>query len=152
MLAARPQSYLRLFSLSRVTELVEGLIPAGFRGRGSGTPTPPDPALNFQHALHTLESKQTDLPDNIVLRLDLARPKCVQLLHTANTHKSHTDGASFSLECSTCSPSTGGISTHIAYKRGVGGTVACESALRSAGTLLSRVRAPPSAPRPDEGP
>ncbi|GFN79578.1 hypothetical protein PoB_000608400 [Plakobranchus ocellatus] len=35
---------------------------------------------------------------------------------------------------------------------GVGGTVACESALRSAGTLLSRVRAPPSAPRPVGGP
>ncbi|GFO30809.1 hypothetical protein PoB_005731400 [Plakobranchus ocellatus] len=35
---------------------------------------------------------------------------------------------------------------------GVGGTVACESILRSAGTLLSRVRAPPSAPRPDGGP
>ncbi|GFN80391.1 hypothetical protein PoB_000689700 [Plakobranchus ocellatus] len=34
----------------------------------------------------------------------------------------------------------------------VGGTVACESALRSAGTLLPRVRAPPSAPRPDGGP
>ncbi|GFN76473.1 hypothetical protein PoB_000297900 [Plakobranchus ocellatus] len=34
----------------------------------------------------------------------------------------------------------------------VGGTVACESTLRSAGTLLSRVRAPPSAPRPDGGP
>ncbi|GFN95883.1 hypothetical protein PoB_002238900 [Plakobranchus ocellatus] len=34
---------------------------------------------------------------------------------------------------------------------GVGGTVACESALRSAGTFLSRVRAPPSAPRPDGG-
>ncbi|GFO01598.1 hypothetical protein PoB_002810300, partial [Plakobranchus ocellatus] len=41
-----------------------------------------------------------------------------------------------------------GLSTH----RGVGGTVACESALRSAGTLLSRVRAPPSAPRPDREP
>ncbi|GFO08010.1 hypothetical protein PoB_003451500 [Plakobranchus ocellatus] len=36
--------------------------------------------------------------------------------------------------------------------RGVGGTVASESALRSAGTLLSRVRAPPSAPWPDGGP
>ncbi|GFO23643.1 hypothetical protein PoB_005014800 [Plakobranchus ocellatus] len=35
---------------------------------------------------------------------------------------------------------------------GVGGTVACESALRSVGTLLSRVRAPPSASRPDGGP
>ncbi|GFO15839.1 hypothetical protein PoB_004234400 [Plakobranchus ocellatus] len=35
---------------------------------------------------------------------------------------------------------------------GVGGTVACESALRSAGTLMSRVRASPSAPRPDGGP
>ncbi|GFO36037.1 hypothetical protein PoB_006254200 [Plakobranchus ocellatus] len=35
---------------------------------------------------------------------------------------------------------------------GVGGTVACESALRSAGTLVSRVRAQPSAPRPDGGP
>ncbi|GFO29729.1 hypothetical protein PoB_005623400 [Plakobranchus ocellatus] len=36
--------------------------------------------------------------------------------------------------------------------RGVDGTVACESALRSAGTLLTRVRAPPLAPRPDERP
>ncbi|GFN77344.1 hypothetical protein PoB_000385000 [Plakobranchus ocellatus] len=35
---------------------------------------------------------------------------------------------------------------------GVGGTVASESALRSAGTLLSRVRAPPPAPCPDGGP
>ncbi|GFO44053.1 hypothetical protein PoB_007055800 [Plakobranchus ocellatus] len=35
---------------------------------------------------------------------------------------------------------------------GVGGTVTCESALRSAGTLLSRVRAPPSASPPDGGP
>ncbi|GFO15894.1 hypothetical protein PoB_004239900 [Plakobranchus ocellatus] len=35
---------------------------------------------------------------------------------------------------------------------GVGGTVAYESALRSAGTLLSRIRAPPSAPPPDGGP
>ncbi|GFN84792.1 tumor protein p53-inducible protein 13 [Plakobranchus ocellatus] len=35
---------------------------------------------------------------------------------------------------------------------GVGGTVARESALRSAGTLLSRVRAPPPAPWPDGGP
>ncbi|GFO43647.1 hypothetical protein PoB_007015200 [Plakobranchus ocellatus] len=37
-------------------------------------------------------------------------------------------------------------------ERGVGGTVASESALRSAGTLLSRVRAPPPAPWPDGGP
>ncbi|GFO30423.1 hypothetical protein PoB_005692800 [Plakobranchus ocellatus] len=36
--------------------------------------------------------------------------------------------------------------------RGVGGTVASEAALSSAGTLLSRVRAPPSAPRSDGGP
>ncbi|GFO38819.1 hypothetical protein PoB_006532400 [Plakobranchus ocellatus] len=36
--------------------------------------------------------------------------------------------------------------------RGVGGTVACESALRSGRTLLSRVRAPPPAFRPDGGP
>ncbi|GFN83493.1 hypothetical protein PoB_000999900 [Plakobranchus ocellatus] len=35
---------------------------------------------------------------------------------------------------------------------GVGGTVASESALRSAGALLSRVRALPSAPWPDGGP
>ncbi|GFO14089.1 hypothetical protein PoB_004059400 [Plakobranchus ocellatus] len=35
---------------------------------------------------------------------------------------------------------------------GVGGTLACESALRSLGTLLLRVRAPPLAPRPDGGP
>ncbi|GFN97623.1 gypsy retrotransposon integrase-like protein 1 [Plakobranchus ocellatus] len=34
-------------------------------------------------------------------------------------------------------------------KKGVGGTVAIESALRSAGTLLSRVRTPPPAPWPD---
>ncbi|GFO28642.1 hypothetical protein PoB_005514700 [Plakobranchus ocellatus] len=36
--------------------------------------------------------------------------------------------------------------------RGAGSTVACESALRSAGTLLSRVRAPLPAPWPDGGP
>ncbi|GFO18106.1 plastin-2-like [Plakobranchus ocellatus] len=35
---------------------------------------------------------------------------------------------------------------------GVGGTVACESTLRYAGTLLSRVRAQPSGPRSDGGP
>ncbi|GFO01436.1 hypothetical protein PoB_002794100 [Plakobranchus ocellatus] len=35
---------------------------------------------------------------------------------------------------------------------GVGGTVVSESALRSAGTLLSRIRAPLAAPWPDEGP
>ncbi|GFO29075.1 hypothetical protein PoB_005558000 [Plakobranchus ocellatus] len=35
---------------------------------------------------------------------------------------------------------------------GVGSTVACESALRIAGTLLSRVRAPLPAPWPDGGP
>ncbi|GFO07444.1 hypothetical protein PoB_003394900 [Plakobranchus ocellatus] len=37
-------------------------------------------------------------------------------------------------------------------KGGVGGTVDSESALRSEGTLLSRVRAPPSTPWPDVGP
>ncbi|GFO48922.1 hypothetical protein PoB_007542700 [Plakobranchus ocellatus] len=36
--------------------------------------------------------------------------------------------------------------------RGVGGTVANESSLRSAGTLLSRLRAPLPAPWPDGGP
>ncbi|GFN80485.1 hypothetical protein PoB_000699100 [Plakobranchus ocellatus] len=36
--------------------------------------------------------------------------------------------------------------------RGFGSTVACESALRSAGTLLSRVRAPLPAAWPDGGP
>ncbi|GFO28174.1 hypothetical protein PoB_005467900 [Plakobranchus ocellatus] len=46
-----------------------------------------------------------------------------------------------------------GVSTDFASVRvGVGGSLACESALRSAGTLLSRVRAPPSAPRPGGGP
>ncbi|GFO45001.1 hypothetical protein PoB_007150600 [Plakobranchus ocellatus] len=35
---------------------------------------------------------------------------------------------------------------------GVGGSVVTESALRSAGTLMSRVRAPPPAPWPDGGP
>ncbi|GFO00121.1 hypothetical protein PoB_002662600 [Plakobranchus ocellatus] len=35
---------------------------------------------------------------------------------------------------------------------GVDGTVASESALRSAGTLLSRVRAPPSVPKPNGKP
>ncbi|GFO16771.1 hypothetical protein PoB_004327600 [Plakobranchus ocellatus] len=39
-----------------------------------------------------------------------------------------------------------------AGRGGVGGTVASESALRSAGTFLSRVRAPPPAPWPDGGP
>ncbi|GFO21386.1 hypothetical protein PoB_004789100 [Plakobranchus ocellatus] len=34
---------------------------------------------------------------------------------------------------------------------GVGGTVASESILGSAGTLLSRVQALPLAPRPDDG-
>ncbi|GFO41820.1 hypothetical protein PoB_006832500 [Plakobranchus ocellatus] len=38
------------------------------------------------------------------------------------------------------------------FLRGVGGTVASESALRSAGILLSRVRAPLPAPWPDGGP
>ncbi|GFN76337.1 hypothetical protein PoB_000284300 [Plakobranchus ocellatus] len=38
------------------------------------------------------------------------------------------------------------------FIRGVGGTVASESALRSAGTLLSRVRAPPPTPWPVRGP
>ncbi|GFN99380.1 hypothetical protein PoB_002588600 [Plakobranchus ocellatus] len=38
------------------------------------------------------------------------------------------------------------------YPGAVSGTVVCESALRSAETLLSQVRAPPSAPRPDGGP
>ncbi|GFN76398.1 hypothetical protein PoB_000290400 [Plakobranchus ocellatus] len=37
-------------------------------------------------------------------------------------------------------------------KRGVGGTVDSEYALRSAGTLLSRARAPPPATLPDGGP
>ncbi|GFO43679.1 hypothetical protein PoB_007018400 [Plakobranchus ocellatus] len=36
-------------------------------------------------------------------------------------------------------------------KLGVGGTVASEYALRSAGTLLSLVRSPPRAPQPDRG-
>ncbi|GFO39012.1 hypothetical protein PoB_006551700 [Plakobranchus ocellatus] len=36
--------------------------------------------------------------------------------------------------------------------RGVGGRVTCESALRFAGTLLSRVGAPPSPRRPNGGP
>ncbi|GFO18699.1 hypothetical protein PoB_004520400 [Plakobranchus ocellatus] len=45
-----------------------------------------------------------------------------------------------------------GVSGPYSAYRGVGGTVACESALRSAGTLLSRVRAPPSAPRHVGGP
>ncbi|GFO03581.1 hypothetical protein PoB_003008600 [Plakobranchus ocellatus] len=39
------------------------------------------------------------------------------------------------------------------WKRGsFGGTVAIKSALRSAGTLLSRIRALPPAPWPDDGP
>ncbi|GFN89112.1 hypothetical protein PoB_001561800 [Plakobranchus ocellatus] len=35
---------------------------------------------------------------------------------------------------------------------GVGGTVASESAMRSAGTFLSQAQAPPPAPWPDGGP
>ncbi|GFO08026.1 hypothetical protein PoB_003453100 [Plakobranchus ocellatus] len=50
-----------------------------------------------------------------------------------------------------------GLLTHVGFAQpqdhwGVGGTVASDSALRSAGTLLSRVRAPTSATRPDGGP
>ncbi|GFO36993.1 hypothetical protein PoB_006349800 [Plakobranchus ocellatus] len=41
---------------------------------------------------------------------------------------------------------------HLFLVGGVGSTVACESALRSAGTLLSRVRALLPAPWPDGGP
>ncbi|GFO16207.1 hypothetical protein PoB_004271200 [Plakobranchus ocellatus] len=40
----------------------------------------------------------------------------------------------------------------IKLTRGVGGSVASESALRSAGTRLSRVRTPPPASWPDGGP
>ncbi|GFO21302.1 hypothetical protein PoB_004780700 [Plakobranchus ocellatus] len=39
----------------------------------------------------------------------------------------------------------------VRVKRGVSGTGVSESALRSAGTLLSRVQAPPPAPWPDKG-
>ncbi|GFO16138.1 hypothetical protein PoB_004264300 [Plakobranchus ocellatus] len=39
-----------------------------------------------------------------------------------------------------------------ALREGLGDTVASESALRSAGTLLSRVRAPPPTPWPDGNP
>ncbi|GFO32559.1 hypothetical protein PoB_005906400 [Plakobranchus ocellatus] len=55
------------------------------------------------------------------------------------------------------SRSQGGLASHCATdapqpnERGVGGTVASESALRSAGTLLSRVRAPPRRPGLTEG-
>ncbi|GFN88448.1 hypothetical protein PoB_001495400 [Plakobranchus ocellatus] len=53
-----------------------------------------------------------------------------------------------------CPPSSSNfLFFHVLYfiisPRGVGSTVACESALRSAGTLLSRVRAPLPAPWPD---
>ncbi|GFO18620.1 hypothetical protein PoB_004512500 [Plakobranchus ocellatus] len=48
-------------------------------------------------------------------------------------------------------PMTSG-SQVVRHFRGVGGIVASESALRSAGNLLSRVRAPPPAPWPDGGP
>ncbi|GFO29253.1 hypothetical protein PoB_005575800 [Plakobranchus ocellatus] len=44
------------------------------------------------------------------------------------------------------------LSKHVPWFWGVGGTVACEPALKSAGTLLSWFRAPPSALRPDGGP
>ncbi|GFO04340.1 hypothetical protein PoB_003084500 [Plakobranchus ocellatus] len=40
----------------------------------------------------------------------------------------------------------------MASLRGVGSSVASEYALRSAGTLQARVRAPPPAPWPDGGP
>ncbi|GFO00567.1 hypothetical protein PoB_002707200 [Plakobranchus ocellatus] len=43
------------------------------------------------------------------------------------------------------------VATHPST-RSVGGIVAIESTLRSAGTLLSRVRAPPPTPWPDGGP
>ncbi|GFO07680.1 hypothetical protein PoB_003418500 [Plakobranchus ocellatus] len=41
---------------------------------------------------------------------------------------------------------------HYPHAGGVSGTVASEYALRSAGTLLSQVRAQPPAPWPDRGP
>ncbi|GFO26219.1 CGG triplet repeat-binding protein 1 [Plakobranchus ocellatus] len=44
------------------------------------------------------------------------------------------------------------VSSHLSSERGVGGSVVSESALGSAGTLLSRFRAPPPAPWPDAGP
>ncbi|GFN95791.1 hypothetical protein PoB_002229700 [Plakobranchus ocellatus] len=43
------------------------------------------------------------------------------------------------------------MSHHFPWPRGVGDTVASEPALRSAGILLSRVRAPPLAPWSDRG-
>ncbi|GFO26214.1 hypothetical protein PoB_005271900 [Plakobranchus ocellatus] len=52
----------------------------------------------------------------------------------------------------TLSPPPSAIPLQSLEGRGVGSTVACESALRSAGTLLSPVRAPPPAPWPDGGP
>ncbi|GFO42276.1 hypothetical protein PoB_006878100 [Plakobranchus ocellatus] len=58
----------------------------------------------------------------------------------------------FGVKQSTNSTSTSSTTSREEGGGGVGGTVACESALRSAVTLLSRVRAPPSAPRPDGGP
>ncbi|GFO42410.1 hypothetical protein PoB_006891500 [Plakobranchus ocellatus] len=50
-------------------------------------------------------------------------------------------------------PQRGSVATPVraSLGGGVSGTVASESALRSAGTLLSRVRAPPPAPWPDGG-
>ncbi|GFO06977.1 G-protein coupled receptor grl101 [Plakobranchus ocellatus] len=44
------------------------------------------------------------------------------------------------------------LSTNSLILRGVGGTLARESVLRSVGILLLRVQAPPSVPWPDEGP
>ncbi|GFO00452.1 hypothetical protein PoB_002695700 [Plakobranchus ocellatus] len=55
----------------------------------------------------------------------------------------------FRVKAATTKPSS---ALYSSSQPGVGSTVACESALRSAGTLLSRVRASPRGPRPDGGP
>ncbi|GFO33459.1 endonuclease-reverse transcriptase [Plakobranchus ocellatus] len=51
-----------------------------------------------------------------------------------------------------CSKSFSSWDAYPNLREGVGGTVVSESALRSAGTLLSRVRAPLPAPWPGGGP
>ncbi|GFO12857.1 hypothetical protein PoB_003936200 [Plakobranchus ocellatus] len=57
-----------------------------------------------------------------------------------------------SLACEPTSRSEWTLLLRVRATGGVGGTVAGESALRSAGTLLSWFRAPPMAPWPDEKP
>ncbi|GFO20339.1 hypothetical protein PoB_004684400 [Plakobranchus ocellatus] len=76
-------------------------------------------------------------------------PKCSRLSDKTRTNESRKSGLSYSASRIIFNKHTKQCLT---LSRGVGGTVASEFALRSAGTLLSLARAPLPAPWPDGGP